>query len=45
MLGLFLVRRSEEEALLDRFVKLLVSHNKMYNSELIYLYIKVSKGV
>jgi hypothetical protein len=36
---------SEEDTLLDRFVKLLVSHNKIYNSLSVYLYIKVSKCV
>jgi hypothetical protein len=45
MQGLFLVRRSKEGALLNRFAKLLLSHNKMYDSELIYLDIKVSKSV
>ena len=29
---------SEEDTLLDLFVKLLVSHNNIFNSELIYLW-------
>jgi hypothetical protein len=40
-----LVRRGEEDALLDRFGILLVSHSKIYNLKLIYLYVQVTKGV
>ena len=36
---------SEVDTLLDRFAKLLVSHNKIYNPLSVYVYIKVSKCV
>jgi len=43
--ALFLVHVSQMNALLDCLTKILVCHNKIYNSKLTYLHIKVSQGV
>ena len=41
----FLICLSQMDTLFDRLTKVLVCHNKIYNSKLIYFYIMVSQGV